>query len=147
MNPDVADLVAEARRNHAAFGMPALPPGSTDLMYLVLRSDAGEVALALQDPSIRQSINTQNADGMTALMYAAKEGKGDVLEELKRAGAKTDVKTPAGKTARDLVPKGLPADEEEYLQNMLGGRRKRRASRASRKSRTSRKGSRKTRKH
>ncbi len=123
MNPEVTEIVNDAKRRNARYGR-ALPPGSTDLMHVVLWAEPFEVGMSLEDPSIRQSINTQNADGMTALMYAAKDGKGDVIEQLKRAGAKTDLKTTAGKTARELLPQGLAPDEQEYLQNLVGGRRR-----------------------
>ena len=139
MDEDTADTIAYARRIHGP-----MPAGSTDLMYLVMHTSPGELLQALQvRPAIRQSINDQNADGMTALMYAAKQGKGDNIEVLKDNGANVALTNKDGKTAKDLLPEDLEPDVQTYIQNMLGGRRRRRKTRKGKKSRKSKK----TRKH
>jgi hypothetical protein len=143
---DDASIVAEGVAEARAQG--ALPVGSTDLMYLANAEDKDTLWFALQVPANRQGINTQNSEGMTALMYAAKRGNGDIVVTLKEKGAKTDLTNSAGKTARDLVPPPVETDRSEvegfeYIQNLLsGGRRRRRKTRKSKKSRKS-----KTRKH
>jgi hypothetical protein len=134
MDPDVAETIAYARRIHGA-----MPAGSTDLMFLVMHTSPGDLEQALGVPEIRQSINEQNTDGMTALMYAAQNGKGDNIGILKQHGANLGLTNSAGKTARDLLPEDLEPDVQAYIQNMLGGRRRRRKTRARRKTRKTRK--------
>ena len=121
-------------------------------MHLANVGDKDTLWFALQVPANKQGINVQNSEGMTALMYAAKRGNGDIVVTLKENGAKTDLTNSAGKTARDLVPPPVETDRSEvegfeYIQHLLsGGRRRRRKTRKSKKSRGSRK-SKKTRKH
>ena len=141
---DDASIVAEGVAEARAQG--ALPAGSTDLMYLANAEDKDTLWFALQVPANRQGINTQNSEGMTALMYAAKRGNGDIVVTLKEKGAKTDLTNSAGKTARDLVPPPVETDRSEvegfeYMQNLLSGgrRRKTRKSKKSRKAKKSRK--------
>jgi len=47
----------------------------------------------------KADVNAQNGGGMTALMFAAREGRTETLEELLRAGAKVEAKDADGWTA------------------------------------------------
>lgn len=75
-------------------GMTALHVGAdtdeTEVMRALLESDAAKAI-----------IDEQDADGNTALHYAAWSGRVDIIVELLRAGAKTDIVNAAGKTASE----------------------------------------------
>ena len=55
----------------------------------------------LESDAAKAVIDEQDADGNTALHYAAWSGRVDIIVELLRAGAKTDIVNAAGKTASE----------------------------------------------
>jgi ankyrin repeat protein len=147
MDPDLERSISDARRRRAN----DIPQDSTDLMYLVSdTNDPGNIYLALRDPTIKATINSQNDDGMTALMYAVQEAKGDIVGELMKNGADSQLANNQGETAIDILSQ-LPVsdfDNDEStrvwmrgLMNPQGGRRRktRKPKRKSRKAKKTRK--------
>jgi hypothetical protein len=149
MDPDLERSIADARRRQA----DTIPQTSTDLMYLVSdTNDPREIYLALQNLDIKNTINSQNEDGMTALMYAVQGAKGDIVSELMRNGADSQLTNVQGETATGILSQ-LPVgefDNDESIRvwmrgllNRQGGRRRKtrkgRKSRKVKKSRKSRK--------
>merc|ERR1711924_189250 len=82
-------------------------------LKMTLATDAGKAAVDVQD-----------GDGCTALHYAAYASNEDAAAMLLRAGAKADIPSTAGKTAKDqatmvkansiisLIDEGPPPEEE-----------------------------------
>lgn len=106
-----AEILAEAEDQVRWFHRGPVPANTTPLMKVVIvKSDPREVFTVLEDPAVRGTINDQNAKGMTALMYAAESGKGDIAMELAKAGANAKLKNKDGKDAIDLL-KALPLEQ------------------------------------
>lgn len=137
-------------RRLAARGFPnqQLPEGFTDLHALVFgQSEPGLVADALTESAYKNTLNAKDGDGMTALMYAAKDLKGDIAETLVAAGASKALTNTEGKTALALFDEALAADQaiaeengesptvdpnvaEAIRKTFEGGRRRNRKTRA-----------------
>lgn len=137
-------------RRLAARGFPnqQLPEGFTDLHALVFgQSEPGLVADALTESAYKNTLNAKDGDGMTALMYAAKDLKGDMAERLVAAGASKALTNTEGKTALALFDEALAADQaiaeengesptvdpnvaEAIRKTFEGGRRRNRKTRA-----------------
>lgn len=60
-------------------------------------------------------VDIKTSAGMTALMYAAREGHPECVKSLLRAGADMDVRTPSGKTAAKLAASTGNTDIAELL--------------------------------
>lgn len=105
---------AEMARRLAARGFPnqTLPEGFTDLHALVSgQSEPGLVADALTESAYKNTLNAKDGDGMTALMYAAKDLKGDIAETLVAAGASKALTNNEGNTALALFDEAMAADQ------------------------------------
>jgi len=88
------------------------PEGFTDLQALVYgQADPGIVGDALTVSAYKNTLDAKDADGMTALMYAAKDLKGDIAERLVRAGANKALTNNEGKTALALFDEAMAADQ------------------------------------
>ena len=88
------------------------PEGFTDLQALVYgQADPGIVGDALTISAYKNTLDAKDADGMTALMYAAKDLKGDIAERLVRAGANKALTNNMGKTALALFDEAMAADQ------------------------------------
>lgn len=101
-------------RRLAARGFPnqQLPEGFTDLHALVFgQSEPGLVADALTESAYTNTLNAKDGDGMTALMYAAKDLKGDMASHLVAKGANKELTNTEGKTALALFDEALAADQ------------------------------------
>lgn len=64
-------------------------------------------------------LDAQGANGMTALMYAARHGRMEMADLLVTKGASLSIKNKQGKTAYDLIPASLYPDRRNYLQKIL----------------------------
>jgi ankyrin repeat protein len=124
-----------------------VPENSTPLMKIVMsgENDPSVYYEILSElPEVSNTLNQQNADGMTALMYAAKKGLGDIMLELLGSGADKNLKNNQGETAADIW-EALPDDQFEddevkpfFLEKLrdeeephAGGRKKTRKSKKS----------------
>lgn len=90
-----------------------VPQNTTPLMKIVMsgQSDPKVYREILTDLGfVANTLNDQDSDGMTALMYAAKRGLGDVALELLTFGAEKGLKNVQGETAADIW-ESLPNDE------------------------------------
>jgi ankyrin repeat protein len=130
-----------------------VPDNSTPLMRIIMggENDPRIYSEILSElPAVSNSVNAQNADEMTALMYAAKKGWGDIVMELLEAGADKALRNNQGETAADLweaVPEGEMDEEAKEAilaelrvqQPNAGGRRHRRKTKKSRKTKKTRK--------
>ena len=104
----------EMARRLAARGFPNQQPPEdfTDLHALVFgQSEPGLVADALTVDRYKNLLNAKDGDGMTALMYAAKDLKGDIAETLVAAGATKALTNNERKTALALFDEALAADQ------------------------------------
>lgn len=137
-------------RRLAARGFPnqQVPEGFTDLHALVFgQSEPGLVADALTESAYKNTLNAKDGDGMTALMYAAKDLKGDIAETLVAAGASKALTNTEGKTALALFDEAMATDQaiaeengesptvdpnvaEAIRKTFEGGRRRNRKTRA-----------------
>lgn len=109
---------------------------ANDLHILVAgQADPRPISLGLEYPNFAALKNDQDGNGMTPLMYAADQLKGDII--LLLAGTQTGLKNNEGHTAleifeqaRNADPEGFP-DDPDYLTRVRralgaaeGGRRK-----------------------
>lgn len=98
------EILAEAKSQITWFHKGPLPAKTTPLMMVVIvKGDPREVFTVLQEPDVRRTIDEQNSEGMTALMYAIQKAKIDIALELINAGAKVGLKNKAGKSASDML--------------------------------------------
>jgi hypothetical protein len=128
--------------------MEADPKHPTLLMIASKDYDSRTPAYLLAKyPAHLRTINDKDDDGMTALMYAARAGRGETLALLKSNGADVTLKNNAGKTAVDIIA-GLSdrmfdedpnSARQELIQTLSGGRRRRRGGKKTRKVRKTRK--------
>lgn len=133
-------------------GKALVAKNANDLHILVAaQSDPRPISGGLEEfEDFRALRNEQDADGMTPIMYAARDLKGDILLSL--AGSQVGLKNKDGKTALVLFNEALEKDPDAmpvaeygaYIQSIrkvlgdanAGGRRRRtRARRLSRKTR------------
>jgi len=110
------NVVADAERwfENALRRGRRFPDGVTTLMKIVMSTSEPRDVYAVLDgaPEIAGTINQQDSTGMTAMMYAAKLGRGDVLLEFLNGTANPNLKNADGKTALDLWNEALAEDEE-----------------------------------
>lgn len=132
---DLDEEIASARRM-AAYKFPnqQVPDALTDLQALVYgQADPSVVADALTVGKYKNTIDAKGPGGMTALMYAAKDLKGDIAKELVTAGANKALTNDAGETAVQIFDEASNADQEAIDAESLpavraifeGGRRRR----------------------
>ena len=80
---------------------PPVPKARPDALHrAVLAGDVGGLKAAL---AAGADVNARDARGWTALMYAAKEGRSQIIELLMKAGADPSLKGPKGETPVDLA--------------------------------------------
>ncbi len=122
------------------------PQGMTPLMKIArTTNDPRTFEEALAIPNVLSTLNQQDDDGMTALMYAAERASGDVVEKLVRAGADKALKNNQGETAADIWG-ALSLDDfdgdngvkQHFLALLHGGRRRKTRKSKGRKARKTR---------
>lgn len=102
-----------------------IPADSTPLMKILMSGENDprmywEILTELGH--VRNTLNQQDSDGMTALMYAAKQGMGDITLELMGSGADRALKNKQGETAADIwkaLPLEMFDDDEDTKQHFL----------------------------
>jgi hypothetical protein len=135
-------------------GKALVAKNANDLHILVAaQADPRPISGGLEEfEDFRALRNEQDADGMTPIMYAARDLKGDILLSL--AGSQVGLKNNDGKTALALFNEALEKDPDAmpvaeygaYIQSIrkmlgdanAGGRRRRTRARLSRLSRKTR---------
>lgn len=129
------DMIQDARDTR--YGRELDGKNATDLHILVaVENDPRLISAGLEYSNFAALRNEQDADGMTPLMYAAQDLKGDII--LLLAGSQTGLRNNEGKTAvqlfdeaREKDPEGFPDDVPDYTARVrralgapAGGRRK-----------------------
>jgi uncharacterized protein len=99
--------------------------GITPLMKTVIlgikdaRSMADKLQISEYILDSGADINARTVDGTTALMYAVKNCRLEMMEWLLARGASLSITDSRGNRAGDLIPKYLPSDRYEHLYQML----------------------------
>ena len=132
------DMINEARATRHGRELDA--KNANDLHMLVaIHGDPRPISLGLEYSNFAVLRNEQDADGMTPLMYAAQDLKGDII--LLLAGSQAGLRNNDDKTAlqifdeaREEDPEGFPDDVPAYTARVrralgapAGGRRKKTA--------------------
>lgn len=131
------ELRDEIRNAREMIEQRQLPGNFTDLDALVVgQSDPRVISMALMSSALRNTLDAQDDAGMTALMYAAKELKGDIARQLAEAGANKALKSKDGQTALDLFNEAYNADQEsmdadaaDWFRGLIRGGRRRKTRR------------------
>ena len=128
-------MIADAK--DTGYGRELVGKNANDLHILVAAQSDPRVLIAGREyPNFEALLNEQDADGMTPLMYAAKDLKGDMI--LKLVGTQTALKNKDNKTALQIFdearrddPEGFPDDVPAYTAQVrrtlgapAGGRRR-----------------------
>jgi uncharacterized protein len=99
--------------------------GVTPLMKTVIlgikdaRSMADKLQISQYILDSGADINARTVDGTTALMYAVRNCRLEMMEWLLARGASLSITDEGGNRACDLIPKSLPSDRYEHLYEIL----------------------------
>ena len=101
--------------NHGDFSKPFVDRKHSELMTAILTKDMAIIDAIVSEGDMSE-INKQNADGVTALMYALGSKQYDVAKALVRSGCNVHLKNSEGVTALALA---VYANQLELVQMMV----------------------------